>query len=333
MRILSALLICVFSSTLSAQTWEDISVAWKTEVGSISSSCTGIYEIEILSSGEKPPTKVEHEIARSGSSFYSIQKRDGSFISVSGNNSRYSFQLGRIKGQDEWSIIAVNPSCVTESEVWHVLCREGYGSGANLLCLPVVWRELLFMTEPSNFSSMEMKQGANLLEVNFVINKDVYTSGLFPFEEGKLLLQKDYPFLPSKMELVRKGEVISGEMVEMMIKSGVRGSDGEPVTKSLAGQKMDDGKLIAEWTYSAEGRVLEPQKLEVSGNAYSQYKISRTDANVVYNDDKAFLTHWGFAEPTGMPSRSGLGLWGWIIIGVIGLAVVVFVYFKPRGNR
>jgi hypothetical protein len=53
MRILFALLICVFSSTLSAQTWEDISVAWKTEVGSISSSCTGIYEIEILSSGEK----------------------------------------------------------------------------------------------------------------------------------------------------------------------------------------------------------------------------------------------------------------------------------------
>jgi hypothetical protein len=126
---------------------------------------------------------------------------------------------------------------------------------------------------------------------------------------------------------------VTTKRLEMMIKSGVRGSDGEPVTKSLAGQKMDDGKLIAEWTYSAEGRVLEPQKLEVSGNAYSQYKISRTDANVVYNDDKAFLTHWGFAEPTGMPSRSGLGLWGWIIIGVIGLAVVVFVYFKPRGNR
>jgi hypothetical protein len=186
------------------------------------------------------------------------------------------------------------------------------------------------MTEANNFSALELKQGGNFLEVTFGINKDMYASGRFPYEEGKLLLLKDYPYWPSRMELIRKGEVISEEMVEMMIKSGVRGSDGEPVLKSLAGQRMDDGKLIAEWTYSAEGRGLIPQKLEVSGNTYSRYSIVRTDADVVYNDGKAYLTHWGFPEPTGMPTRSGLGLWGWFIIGAFGLAVVVFIYFKFR---
>jgi hypothetical protein len=330
MRGLWILLICISSSTLRGQTWDAISAAWNAEVGSVASRCTGIYKIEVLPSGEKTATTVECEIARSGLSFYSIQKRDGRFVSVSGNNPRYSFQLGRIKGQDEWSITAVKPSCEIESQAWEVLCREGYGAGANLLCLPVVWRELLFMTEASNFASLEMQQSGNFLEVTFGINKDMYASGRFPYEEGKLLLLKDYPYWPSRMELIRKGEVISEEMVEMMIKSGVRGSDGEPVLKSLAGQRMDDGKLIAEWTYSAEGRGLIPQKLEVSGNTYSRYSIVRTDADVVYNDGKAYLTHWGFPEPTGMPTRSGLGLWGWFIIGAFGLAVVVFIYFKFR---
>ncbi len=328
MKILWMLSICIFSSTANAQTWDAISAAWQSEVGSVTSSCTGEYKIEVLSAGEKTGSKVEFEIARNGLSFYSVQKRDGTFVSVNASNPSYSFQLGRIKGQDEWSITAVKPSLAKDADVIHVLCREGYGAGANLLCLPVVWRELSFMTESSNFSSLEVQQTGDFLEVNFAINKELYTNGKFPFEDGKLTLLKEYPYWPSRMELNRKGEIITEEMVEMMIKSGIKGSDGKPVSMSLAGQKMDDGTLIAVWTYASESGEMVPKRLEVSGNAYSQYSVERLDKDIVYDDDKTYLTHWGFAEPAGMPSRNGIGLWGWLIIGVIGFIVVVFSYLK-----
>ncbi len=329
MKILWMLSICIFSSTANAQTWDAISAAWKAEVETVTSRCTGEYKIEVLTSGEKTGNKVECEIARSGPSFYSVQKRDGTFVSVTANNPSYSFQLGRVKGQDEWSITAVKPGLESESDVLQVLCREGYGAGANLMCLPVVWRELLFMTESSNFSTLEVQPiSGDFLEINFVVNKELYTSGRFPFEGGKLTLLKEYPYWPSRMELNRKGDVITEEMVQMMIKSGIKGSDGKPVSMSLAGQKMDDGKLIAVWTYASKSGDMVPKKLAVSGNAYSQYSVVRTDKGVVYDDDKTYLTHWGFAEPTGMPSRNGLGLWGWLTVGVIGFVVVVFSFLK-----
>lgn len=330
MKVLWVLAICIFSSPANAQTWDVISDAWKAEAESVASRCTGEYKIEVLSSDQKTVSKVECEIARSGLSFYSIQKRDGAFVSVNANNPRYSFQLGRVKGQDEWSMTAVKPSLEKESDVLQVLCREGYGAGSSLLCLPVVWRELLFMTESNHFSTLEVQPSGDVLEVTFIVNKELYTSGRFPFEGGKLSLLKEYPYWPARLELNRQGEVITKEMVEMMIKSGMKGSDGKSVSMSLAGQKMDDSKLIAVWTYASEGGDLVPQRLDVSGNAYSQYSVVRTDKDVSYDDDKTYLTQWGFAEPTGMPSRKGLGLWGWVMLGVIGLVVVVFSYLRLK---